>query len=66
MFPLPVRVGDVYRMEFEHESLNLPMIFGRCLRCQLVREDAFEAGFKFFAALDLSAVVEKKTDQVLI
>ena len=61
MFPLPAQVGDVYRLEFEHKGLCLPMIFARCMRCQLIREDGYEAGFKFFNAIDLSSLETVKS-----
>ncbi len=53
LFPLPVRVGDIYRIEFDRQVINLPLTFARCVRCALVREDAFEAGFLFFATVSL-------------
>ena len=48
MLPIPVKVGDIYRLQFENGRVNLPMLFVRCVRCRLVSEDAFEAGFSFF------------------
>lgn len=48
LFPLPLQVGDVYRLEFDRAVIDLPLTFARCVRCRLVREDAFEAGFAFF------------------
>ncbi|MCO6435857.1 MAG: PilZ domain-containing protein [Phycisphaerae bacterium] len=48
LFPVPPRVGDIYRLQFDREKLDLPLTFARCVRCRLVREDAFEAGFAFF------------------
>ena len=56
MFPLPARVGDIYRLEFEHEGMDATMVFARCMRCQLIREDGYEVGFKFFSPLDLSGL----------
>lgn len=53
LLPLPPRVGDIYRLEFEREIIDLPLIFARCVRCRLVREDAFEAGFAFFKPIVL-------------
>ncbi len=58
MFPLPPQVGDIYRLEFEHKNVTLPMVFARCMRCQLIREDGYEAGFKFFNSIDLSSLNE--------
>jgi len=55
ILPLPVGVGDVFRIDFESSENRIPMAFARCLRCRLVREDAFEAGFSFFAPIDLPA-----------
>ncbi len=53
LFPIPIRVGDVYRLQFDRKALALPLTFARCVRCRLVREDAFEAGFAFFSPISL-------------
>ena len=53
LFPLPVRVGDVYRLSFDERRIDLPITFARCLRCRLLREDAFEVGFAFFVPIPL-------------
>ena len=53
LFPIPARVGDVYRLTFDRAGLDLPLTFARCVRCRLVREDAFEAGFSFFTTICL-------------
>ena len=61
LFPMPVQVGDVYRIEFDRQQINLPLTFARCLRCRMLKEDAYEAGFRFFSAISLpenSAVAE--------
>lgn len=50
--PLPPAVGDVYLLSFE-ESVALPNVFARCVRCRLLKEDAYEAGFQFFTELTL-------------
>ena len=64
LFPFPARVGDVYRLEFDSEKLDLPLTFVRCVRCRLVREHSFECGFTFFAPITLPAnvSVEKSTN----
>lgn len=49
----PPAVGDIYRLHFKDTQLGLPSVFARCLRARLMREDAFEAGFQFFARLEL-------------
>ena len=53
LFPIPPRVGDIYRLQFDRQVLDLPLTFARCVRCRLVREDAFEAGFAFFRTICL-------------
>lgn len=53
LLPIPGRVGDIYRLEFERSKIDLPMIFARCVRARLVREGAFEGGFRFFAPISL-------------
>jgi hypothetical protein len=58
--PLPLRVGDVYRLSFEPEELDLPLTFARCLRCRLVREDVFETGFQFFRPVHLPAAASRR------
>jgi hypothetical protein len=46
-------VGDTFRIEIESKSPRIPPVRARCLRCRLVREDAFEAAFSFSAPIDL-------------
>jgi len=53
LFPVPTRVGDIYRLQFDRKQLDLPLTFARCVRCRLVREDAFETGFSFFSPICL-------------
>lgn len=51
--PLPLGVGDIYRLTFDRPALDLPLTFARCVRCRLLREDAFEVGFAFFSPIAL-------------
>jgi hypothetical protein len=53
ILPLPVGVGDVFRLEFASAAAPIPPAFARCLRCRLVREQVFEAGFQFLTPVDL-------------
>ncbi len=57
LFPIPARVGDIYRLEFDRMKLGIPLTYARCVRCGLVREGAFDCGFKFFSAISLPEVV---------
>lgn len=60
LFSVPIRVGDVYRLEFDPKTLDLPIAFARCVRCLLLRDDAYEAGFKFFAPVTLPERVSQR------
>ena len=53
VFPVTIRAGDVYRLEFERAKLNLPVTFARCIRCLFVREGVFKTGFRFFSTVPL-------------
>jgi hypothetical protein len=53
VLPIPLRVGDVYRLTFDPDGMELPMVFARCVRCRLIREDVFEAGFAFFSRISI-------------
>jgi len=66
LFPIPARVGDVYRLAFDRSALNLPLTFARCVRCRLVREDAFEVGFAFFTPISLPEQVSAAQETSLI
>ena len=66
LFPIPLRVGDVYRLQLDRQALDLPLMFARCVRCRLIREDAFEAGFAFFAPICLPENVACGTGSSLI
>jgi hypothetical protein len=56
LFPLPLMVGDIYQITFDRSMLDLPPVLARCMRCRLVRDDAFEAGMAFLQPIDLSNV----------
>jgi hypothetical protein len=60
MSPIPLHVGDIYRLRFESDELDLPLTFARCLRCRLVHDDAFETGLTFFQPVDLSVRPDKR------
>ena len=66
LFPLAARVGDVYRLTFDRSALDLPLTFARCVRCRLVREDAYEAGFAFFTRICLPEQVASTHESSLI
>jgi len=53
LMPLPLLVGDIYWLSFDRSVIDLAPLHARCLRCREVRSDAFEAGFVFFAPIDI-------------
>lgn len=57
LFPVPTRVGDIYLITFDRKAIELPTLYARCVRCHLLREDAFEGGFKFFMPIALPKTV---------
>ena len=50
----PITVGDFFWVTFDNKDLKLGSMLAQCLRCRLVRDDAFEAGFKFPQPIDLT------------
>lgn len=53
VFEVPLRVGDVYRLEIQGRGV-MPELFARCLRVRMLRQGAFEAGFVFLTPVDLA------------
>ncbi len=66
LLPIPPRVGDIYRLQFDRKALDLPLTFARCVRCRLVREDAFEAGFRFFSNICLPESVSPEDETAFV
>jgi hypothetical protein len=64
LFSDPLRVGDIYQLSFDRSTLDVEPLFARCLRCRMVREDSFEAGFRFFQVVDLAALEQPKNEAV--
>ncbi|MCA8961445.1 MAG: PilZ domain-containing protein [Planctomycetes bacterium] len=53
VFPVGVMPGDVYRLIIELEDREIPLVFGRCLRCRMINDSAFEAAFSFFNRIEV-------------
>ncbi len=66
LLPIPVTVGDIYRIDFDKKAIDLPMTFSRCVRCRLIREDAFEVGFSFFKPLCLPETLAQQPSSTLL
>ena len=54
----PLIVGDIYLMSVENEELGLDPSFGRCVRCHMIREDAFEVGLNFLSPVTFNVPAE--------
>lgn len=61
----PVSVGDIFRLSFDSSQLDIPLVFARCVRCRLLREDAFETGFAFFAPISIGETKKKDKRDLL-
>ena len=57
LFSRPIMVGDMFWITFDDERLRLGSLFARCLRCRMVREDAYETGFRFLNDVDLASAL---------
>ena len=64
--PLSIAAGANLPLYLLQEVLDLPIVFGRCLRCKLIREDAFEAGFSFFTPIHLEDFVQENVSADLL
>ncbi|MFK7818358.1 MAG: PilZ domain-containing protein [Planctomycetaceae bacterium] len=56
--PTPVLPGDVYWLQFAKNEAGIGNVMARCVRCHMIREDAFEIGMTFFNEIDLSSFVD--------
>jgi len=46
-------VGDVYRLEIEMDRDLVKTTYARCLRCALLRDDAYDVAFHFLGELEI-------------
>ncbi|MCA9278857.1 MAG: PilZ domain-containing protein [Phycisphaeraceae bacterium] len=58
VFQRPLAVGDVYRVSVDPADGDFPLIFARCVRVRLLREDAFEVGFSFLTRIDVNEAIK--------
>lgn len=63
--PVPVGVGDIYRLEFDRSKVDVPTVFARCVRCRQLRESAFEVAMAFFTPISLSETKKDAQDGLL-
>ncbi len=53
LFPLALHVGDIFFLSFDRSVLDVAPVLARCMRCRMIREDAFETGLAFFNSVEL-------------
>ena len=53
VFQAPLRVGDVYRVTFDKELLDLAPCYAHCRRCYFVNEETFESTLVFLESVNL-------------
>lgn len=61
----PLLVGDVYQLEFDREKLDVPVVFARCVRCRMLRENAFEIALAFFSQITINDSKEPGSKHLL-
>ena len=49
----PLQIGSVYWIRFDPANLKVDPVFARCVRGNLLREDAFEFGMCFLTPIEL-------------
>lgn len=50
----PLQLGSIYWVQFQPtKDLKLDPVFARCVRGQLLRENAFEFGFSFLTPIEM-------------
>ncbi len=62
---VPIGVGDIYRLSFDSSQLDVPLVFARCVRCRLLREEAFEAAFAFFSDVSIASLEDTSQKDLL-
>ncbi|MHC4077298.1 MAG: hypothetical protein ACYST0_02520 [Planctomycetota bacterium] len=55
VFPQPLKVGDIYRVTFDRDSLDLSPCYALCTTCHFVNEDAFKSTLNFFAPVEIKS-----------
>ena len=55
----PLLPGDIFWVTFPDEEIRINALLARCLRCRMVQEEAFEAGFRFLHDIDLQRAMNE-------
>ena len=55
VFKKTVSVGDVFRVQFDPEKLDIPHVYALCERCRIVGDQGYEAFLSFFIPIEFPA-----------
>lgn len=61
----PVIPGDLYWLTFDDAQIKVGSLYARCLRCRYVREEIYEAGFRFLNDISLRDALDCPTESLL-
>jgi len=61
----PLRINDVYLVTFDRNVIDVPPAYAVCVRARIVRSDAFEAGLRFLAPIELP-LTHDRSDRSLL
>lgn len=64
IFPKAVLAGDVFRLAFQSESIEIPLVFARALRCRMLSENTFETSFHFFDEVEVEPKTAPSSDEL--
>lgn len=62
--PQAMTVGDIYLIQLQDEQLTKDALFGRCIRCHMLREDKYECGISFLSPFSLDGPNQSTTGQL--
>ena len=57
--------GAILLHPFGWHALSIDPLLARCIRCHLIRENAYEAGFSFFDVIELAPPSPTPDDNLL-
>ena len=64
VMPQAMTVGDIYLIQLQDEQLTKDALFGRCIRCHMLREDKYECGISFLSPFSLDGPNQSTTGQL--
>lgn len=62
--PEPMMVGDIFLIRFPDQQVSKDALFGRCIRCHMLREDKYECGISFLSPFALNGFNEVSSNEL--